>query len=71
MNGRGQLLVIHEEVQLIEMTITRAGMTVNTKLKKKQHRIRVRVPVEETISVNLELHIFHGESNSPIRLRRL
>jgi len=55
------MLVTHGEVQLIEMTTTRAGMKVNTKLKKKQHRIRVKVPVEETISVNLELHMFHGE----------
>ena len=57
--------MIHEEVQLIEMTTTRAGMTVNTKLKKKQHRIRVRVSVEETISVNLKLYMFHGNRIAP------
>jgi hypothetical protein len=50
-------------VQLIEVTRTRAGMTVNTELKKKQHRIHVRVSAEETISVNLKPHMFHRESH--------
>ena len=61
MNGKGQLLVIHEEVQLIEVTTTRAGVTVTTTLKKMQDRTNVKVSVEEMASVNLEPHTFHRE----------
>ena len=51
----------HEVGQLIEVTRTRAGMTVNAKLEERQHRSNVTVSAEEYASVNLEPHTFHRE----------
>ena len=69
MNWRGRPLVSHEVVvQLIGATTTRAGLTVNAKLNKKQYPTNVKVSAEEMASVNLEPHAFHGEWNYTIRL---
>lgn len=54
-------------VRLIGATTTRAGLTVNAKLKKKQYPTNVTVSAEEMASVNLEQHAFHGEWNYAIR----
>ena len=53
-------------VQLIGVTTTRAGLTVNAKLDKKQHLTNVKASAEEMVSVNLEPHAFHGEWNYTI-----
>ena len=55
------MLVNHEVAQLLEATRARAGMTVNAKLEKKQHRTNVTRSTEECASVNLEPHTFHRE----------
>lgn len=52
----------HEVAQLIEVTRTRAGMTVNAKLEEKQHWTNVTRSTKECASVNLEPHTFHRES---------
>jgi hypothetical protein len=45
-------------------TRTRAGLTVNAKLDKRQYPIKVKVTTEEMVSsVNLEPNAFHGEMN--------
>lgn len=48
-------------VQLIWATTTRAGLTVNAKLDKRQYPTKVKVTAEEMTSVNLEPNVFHGE----------
>ena len=50
-------------VQLMGATRTRAGLTVNAKLDKRQYPTKVKVTTEEMVSVNLEPTAFHGESN--------
>ena len=53
-NWRGRPSVTHEVVvQLIGVTTTRAGLTVNAKLDKKQHLTNVKASAEEMVSVNL------------------
>jgi Rhodopirellula transposase DDE domain len=47
-------------VQLMGATRTRAGLTVNTKLDKRQYPTNVKVTTEEMASVNLEPNAFHG-----------
>jgi hypothetical protein len=47
-------------VQLMGATRTRAGMTVNAKLDKRQYPTKVKVTTEEMASVNLEPNAFHG-----------
>lgn len=54
-------------VQLIGATTTRAGLTVNAKLDKRQYPTNVKVSAEEMVSVNLEPHAFHGEWDYTIR----
>jgi len=44
-------------------TRTRAGLTVNAKLDKRQYPTKVKVTTEEMVSVNLEPNAFHGERN--------
>ena len=51
----------HEVAQLIEVTRTRAGMTVNPKLEERLHRTNMTRSAEECTSVNLEPHTFHWE----------
>ena len=46
-------------VQLIGVTTTRAGLTVNAKLDKRQYPINVEVTAEEMVSVNLGPNAFH------------
>ncbi len=53
-------------VQLIGATTTKAGLTVNAKLDKRQYPTNVKVTAEEMASVNLEPHEFHGEWNYAI-----
>ena len=48
-------------VQLIGATTTRAGLTVNAKLDKRQNPTNVKMMAEAIASVNLEPHAFHGE----------
>ena len=55
----------HAVVKLIGATTMRAGPTVNPKLVKKQCWAHVKVSTEDTISVNLEPLMFHGEWNKP------
>ena len=47
-------------VQLMGATRTRAGLTVNAKLDKRQYPTKVKVTTEEMASVNLEPNAFHG-----------
>jgi len=47
-------------VQLIGATRTRAGLTVNAKLDKRQYPTKVKVTTEKMVSVNLALNAFHG-----------
>jgi len=47
-------------MQLIGATRTRAGLTVNAKLDKRQYPTNVKVTTEEMASVNLEPNAFHG-----------
>ena len=47
-------------VQLMGATRTRAGLTVNAKLDKRQYPNKVKVTTEEMASVNLEPNAFHG-----------
>ena len=47
-------------VQLMGATRTRAGLTVNAKLDKRQYPTKVKVKTEEMASVNLEPNAFHG-----------
>jgi hypothetical protein len=58
-------------VQLIGATRTRAGLTVNAKLEKRQYPTKVKVTAEEMASVNLEPHEFHGEWNYAIADRAI
>jgi DDE family transposase len=54
-------LVSHSVVvQLMGATRTRAGLTVNAKLDKRQYPNKVKVTTEEMASVNLEPNAFHG-----------
>jgi len=53
-------------VQLIGATRTRAGLTVNAKLDKRQYPIKVKVTTEEMAFMNLEPNAFHGEWNYTI-----
>ena len=53
-------------VQLIRATTTRAGLTVNAKLDKRQYPTNVKVTTEEMASVNLEPNAFHGKGNTTI-----
>ena len=53
-------------VQLMEATRTRAGLTVNAKLNKRQYPTKVKVTTEEMVAVNLEPNAFHGEWNYTI-----
>jgi len=54
-------VVSHEVVvQLMGATRTRAGLTVNAKLDKRQYPTNVKVTTEEMASVNLEPNAFHG-----------
>lgn len=55
-------------VQLIGATTTRAGLTVNVKLNRKQYPTNVTVSAEEMASVNLEPHEFREEWNYAVRL---
>lgn len=64
-------MVSHEVVRLIEVTTTRAGMTVNTKLEKKQYRTSVTVSAKEMISVNLEAHMFRKKTELPHQTNQL
>ena len=52
-------MVNHEVAELNEATRTRAGMTVNAKLEKQQHRTNLTRSTEECASVNLEPHTFY------------
>lgn len=54
-------------VQLIGATTTRAGLTVNAKLGKRNYPTNVKVSAEVMASMNLEPHAFHGEWNYTIR----
>jgi len=66
-NWRGRPLVSHEVVvQLVGATTTRAGLTVNTKLDKRQYQTKVKMTAEEMASVNFEPHEFHEEWNYTI-----
>jgi len=57
-------LVSHEVVvQLIGATRTRAGLTVNAKLDKRQYPTKVKVPTEEMASLNLEPNAIYGKWN--------
>jgi hypothetical protein len=47
-------------VQLMGATRTRAGLTVNAKLDKRQYPTKVKVTTEEMASVNLKPNAFHG-----------
>jgi hypothetical protein len=47
-------------MQLIGATRTRAGLTVNAKLDKRQYPTKVKVTTEEMASVNLYPIAFHG-----------
>jgi hypothetical protein len=47
-------------------TRTRAGLTVNAKLDKRQYPTKVKVTTEEMASVNLEPNAFHREWNYTI-----
>jgi hypothetical protein len=47
-------------VQLMGATGTRAGLTVNANLDKRQYPTKVKVATEEMVSVNLEPNAFHG-----------
>ena len=40
-------MVSHVVIQLIGETTMRAGLTVNAKLDKRQHRTNVKVPTED------------------------
>jgi hypothetical protein len=44
----------------MEATRTRAGLTVNAKLNKRQYPTKVKVTTEEMVAVNLEPNAFHG-----------
>jgi len=60
-------LVSHEVVvQLIGATRTRAGLTVNPKLDKRQYPTKVEVPTEEMASLNLEPNAIYGKWNYTI-----
>jgi hypothetical protein len=52
-------------VQLMGATRTRAGLTVNAKLDKRQYPTKVKVTTEEMASVNLEPNAFHGGMELP------
>ena len=54
-------------VQLMGATRTRAGLTVNAKLDKRQYPTKVKVTTEEMVSVNLEPNAFHGKWSNTIR----
>ena len=53
-------------VQLIGATRTRAGLTVNAKLDKKQFPTKVKVATEEMVSVNPALNVFHGKGTTQL-----
>jgi len=54
--------VSHEVVvQLIGVTTTRAGLTVNAKLDKRQYPTKLEVTAKEMASVDLEPRAFHRE----------
>ena len=53
-------------VKLIGATRTRAELTVNTKLDKRQYPTKVKVTTEKMASVNLEPNAFHGKWNYTI-----
>ena len=53
-------------VQLLRATTTRAGLTVNAKLDKRQYPTKVKVTTEAMASVNLEPNAFHGKGNYTI-----
>jgi len=53
-------------VQLIGATRTRAGLTVNAKLDKRQYPTKVKVPTEEMASLNLEPNAIYGKWNYTI-----
>jgi len=46
-------------VQLMGATRTKAGLTVNAKLNKRQYPSKVKVTTEEMAAVNLEPNAFH------------
>lgn len=52
-------------VQLMGATRTRAGLTVNAKLDKRQYPTNVKVATEEMVSVNPALNVFHGKGTTP------
>jgi hypothetical protein len=53
--------VNHEVVaQLVEEITTRAGLTVNAKLDKRQHPAHMKVMAVETASVKLGSYVSHG-----------
>jgi hypothetical protein len=53
-------------MQLIGATRTRAGLTVNAKLDKRQYPTKVKVTTEEMASVNLEPNAIYGKWNCTI-----
>ena len=61
----------HAVVKLLGATTVRAVPTVNPKLVKKRYLTNLKVSAEAVIFMNLVPHVFHGESNDPIRLSRL
>ena len=58
-------------VQLIGVTTTRAGLTVNAKLDKRQYPTKLEVTAKEMASVKLGPYTFHEEWNYAIRLSRV
>ena len=70
MNWRGRPLVSHEViVKLIGATKTKTGLKIKAKLDKRKYPLKVRVSDEAMLTLNIELHNFHGEWNYTIKPR--
>jgi transposase len=70
MNWRGRPLVSHEVVvNLIGATTTRTGLKVKARLDTSIYPIKIKVPDQDMMNLNIKPHKFHGEWNYTISPR--
>lgn len=71
MNWRGRPLTDYRTiVNLIASTTTKAGLTVEVRLDKKQYKKGIKVSKSEIEKLNIVRNSFHGEWNYTIRPRK-
>ncbi len=69
-NWRGRPLIDYRTiVALIAATTTKAGLTIQVRLDKRQYKKGIKVPVQEIKRLSIRRHSFHGEWNYTINPR--